>query len=306
MEVSAPAKIILFGEHAVVYKQPALAVPLSSIRAYARIEPAEGFKIVAQDTNEAHSFELETTGVENALILMARLTLEYLKAPPPHTTIFLRSDIPLASGFGSGAAVSAALGRAIASAVGQSIDNESLNTLVYRVEQLHHGTPSGIDNTVIVHEKPVYFVRGERLDLLKIGRRFKLVVADTGIKAHTHVSVGDVRRLFEQDPARIQPVFDEIGEIARTARRALEAGEIDLLGDLMNRNHSLLKALTVSSPELDHLVYSARAVGAVGAKLSGGGRGGNMIALPRQGDEELLANALLKAGAVRVYVTEIG
>jgi len=305
-EASAPAKIILFGEHAVVHGQPAIAVPISSLRAHAVVESGERLTIIARDTNETVPVDLTAQIVENALALMARLVLEHTGCPPPPVTIHVSSDIPLASGLGSGAAVSTALGRALAQVLKVTLAPEDLNRMVYRVEQMHHGTPSGIDNTVIVYEKPVYFVRNQALELLQIARPFTVVIGDTGHKALTHVSVGDVRRLYEVDKSGIGAVFERIGAIASAARAAIEGGTPEALGALMNENHALLQRLTVSSPELDRLVAAALDAGADGAKLSGGGRGGNMIALCAPEQAESVANALIASGAARVFITRIG
>jgi mevalonate kinase len=243
--------------------------------------------------------------VDNALTATARLVLKTMNTAPPDITVTVRSVIPMASGLGSGAAVSTALGRALSAAIGQPINNEALNALVYEMEKNHHGTPSGIDNTVIVYEQPVYFVRGKPIRKLTIGKSFTLLIGDTGQGALTRVAVGDVRKLFEAEPAHIQPILDAIEKLVLKARDAIEHGDIDALGPLMMQNHDLLQKLTVSSPELDKLVQAATNAGALGAKLSGGGRGGNMIALVTPQSSETVRQALLEAGAVRVFETTV-
>ncbi len=129
------------------------------------------------------------------------------------------------------------------------------------------------------------------------------LVADTGKRALTKTAVGDVRKLYEAHPQQITTTLENIGNIATQARHAIEQGEIQSIGQLMNENHRLLQALTVSSPELDALVKAARDTGAAGAKLSGGGRGGNMIALIYSETEAAVRQALLKAGAASVITT---
>lgn len=303
MMASAPAKVILFGEHAVVYGEPALAVPVSQLRATAALSPGEGLTIVAADINQVLPVSLDSAVIDNALAQMAKLTLEFLGASPPNITIKLFSDIPPASGLGSGAAVSAALGRAVARAVQQEISNEDLNKLVFEIERIHHGTPSGIDNTVIVYERPVYYIRDMTLETFSIGQPVMLLIADTGKTALTRVAVADVRTLVETQPDTALPIIHDIGRIARSARAVLEAGNIEALGQLANENHVLLRQLTVSSPELEKLVDAARQAGAFGAKLSGGGRGGNMIAFVTDSTQEQVSRALMAAGAVRVIST---
>lgn len=304
IEASAPAKAILVGEHAVVYGQPAIAIPVSDLRAFAMVEANEsGLRIASADLDIPVDIDSET--VDNALALTARLVLKALGAPPPNVTIYIRSEIPIASGLGSGAAVSTALARALCLALGQTMDEATLNSLIYEVEKIHHGTPSGIDNTVIVYERPVYFVRGEGIETLSIATPFTLLIGDTGKSASTRTAVAGVREFYERDPDMVQPVLDEVGELVRSARVALELGDLVALGVLMTRNHTLLQHLTVSASALDGLVDAAHAAGALGAKLSGGGRGGNMIALVTDEILTQVTLALREAGAARVFATEV-
>lgn len=309
IEASAPAKIILFGEHAVVYSQPAIAVPLSSLRAKARAAanhpPGQGLRLVAPDLGIALEFGKQPA-LDNPLAEVAQTILSAIGAPPPDVTIQLNSDIPLASGLGSGAAISTVLARVLSAAVSQPFTQERLNEVVYQTEVIHHGTPSGIDNTVIVYEQPVYFVRDLPIETIHIAQPFHLVVADTGIHSPTRIPVGDVRKLYEAEPGKISPILSEIGHLVRQARQAIEGGNIPVLGPLMNRNHALLQQLTVSSPELDRLVAAAINAGALGAKLSGAGRGGNMITLVTSDTVKAVEEALKQTGAARVFATLVG
>lgn len=304
---SAPAKIILFGEHAVVYGQPAIAVPIREIRAYASFslnaDSKPGLHIVAEDLGQTITFDRSSE--ENPLSFAVQTILSHLGVEPPNLTIRLRSQIPLAGGLGSGAAITTALARAISAASDISLNNEQLNRMVYEVEKQYHGTPSGIDNTVVVYEQPVYFVRGHPIERLAIRTPFQLLIADTGVTAPTKIAVGDVRTLYETDPEAVQPMLDSIGTLVRQARLAIEEGKVEILGMLMSRNHELLQQITVSSSELDRLVNAAVDAGALGAKLSGGGRGGNMIALITKDSAVEVQQALIKAGAVRVLLTTI-
>lgn len=298
IRADACAKIILCGEHAVVYGQPAIAMPVSSLRAVAAAEPADILRFALEDLDE--SFTLDS---DSPIASLARQVCETLHIAPPPLTIRLKSAIPIASGLGSGAAIAAAVARVLFRAAGQSPDNERINALVYESEKLYHGTPSGIDNTVVVYEQPVYFIRDKPIETIKIQGEFHFIAADTGIAAPTKISVGDVRRLYESGRERIQPILEAIGVISRQVRAALESGDAAAMGKLMFENHVLLQQLTVSSLELDHLVEAALKAGAMGAKLSGGGRGGNMIALVTPDTAAPVKTALLSAGAVRVFET---
>ncbi len=306
---SAPAKIILFGEHAVVYGQPALAVPVTTLRAHATVEDravGSGLSVVAVDSDETLPVDLTEHAVKHALAFMARQVLRFYGCQPPDAAITVTSDIPLASGLGSGAAVAAALGRALALRLGQQIPDDALNTLVFEVEKMHHGTPSGIDNTVIVYERPVCFVRGQAPSLFRVGEPVAVVVADTGVRALTRESVGDVRQQYDADRAAVEPLLLRIGSVVYAAQRALETGDFAALGALADENHALLRQLTLSSPELERLVLAARAGGALGAKLSGGGRGGNMIAFALPGSASRVEQAVLQAGAARAFTVTLG
>jgi mevalonate kinase len=303
---SAPGKIILFGEHAVVYGRPALAVPVTQVHADVDIResPRPGIWIEAPAVN-LHA-ELNTLPSDHpAAAVIHNFFFLWRVVPFPNLQIDISSTIPVASGLGSGAAVTVALTRVLASYFNFSMSDEQVNAFAYEIEKLHHGTPSGIDNTVITYAKPVYFVKGQSIDIFSVGSPFTIVIGNTGIPAPTKESVGDVRRLWEADPQKWDRVFDRVGSIANQARQVIERGDIHKLGGLMNENHALLQEMTVSSPALDRLVMAACDAGAPGAKMSGGGRGGNMIALAMPGMAEHIARALKEAGATDTIITRV-
>lgn len=317
---SAPGKIILFGEHAVVYDCPAIAAPVMQMRATATVEaapPHAGLTIAAPDIGREFLFtaklaaKTKTAPHDDPLALAVQLVLDHLSVGAPDATLTLRSTIPIAGGLGSGAAVSTALVRALAAYLGHTLNSSQISALVYQVEKIHHGTPSGIDNTVIAHEQPVYFIKAPAeetasIERLAVGEALTLIIGDTGRPSPTGQIVAQVRRTRERDPARCDALLDQIGEVAVSARRAIEAGDVDALGPLMDENHALLIELGVSSPRLDDLVEAARIAGAIGAKLSGAGQGGNMIALlQEQADAGAIIEALREAGAKNVICTTI-
>jgi len=306
---SAPGKVILFGEHAVVYGEPAIAVPVNEVEAKASIVPAEpgrGLIVIASDLGT--SLDLSEAPHDAPLARAARVTLGFLGVPPPDATLTVQSTIPIASGLGSGAAVSTALVRALALFVGRPLEPSEVSDLVYDVERIHHGTPSGIDNTVIAYEQPVYFVRDARSGPvpLSVGTPFRLLIADTGLPSPTRQLVSQVRERREHDRERYDAILERIGGITRRARCAIETGEVRDLGPLMTENHQLLVDLGVSSPALNALVDAARQAGAMGAKLSGAGQGGNTVALIPPAAEGRVGRALNEAGAARVIRTDVG
>ncbi len=299
---SAPGKIILFGEHAVVYGRPAIAVPLTQLRAYATITPAATCLVDAVDIRQR--IEVATAAENNPFAMIVRLVCRELGQDLPAWRIVVHSHIPIASGLGSGAAITAAIARGLLQAFGQTLPLSRLSQLVYEVEKVHHGTPSGIDNTVVVYEQPVWFVRGQAPEIFTVGHALPLAVADTGVASVTRAVVGAVRQAWQEDTPRFEALFDGMARCSRQARQAIERGDLAALGRLMNENHALLRQIDVSSPELEKLVQTALSAGALGAKLSGAGRGGNMIALAMPQDLQAVAQAL-QAQARRVLTVTL-
>ena len=300
---SAPAKIILFGEHAVVHGQPAIAIPLGSLRARVElIGSAETLELRSPANDLLAS--LQWPGKSDPRLLdLLRVILEQLDCEAPALSLRLVSDIPPGSGLGSGAAISAALTRAIAAALGIQLNNDRLNDIVFETEKLFHGTPGGIDNTVVVHEQALCFTRGRPAVPVRMARPLRLLVADSGLRCATHIPVSAVREQLRQDPGLTGRRLEEIGRITRKAFEVLSGTRPGSPGPLMNRNHELLRELDVSCPVLDRLVAVALAAGACGAKLSGAGRGGNVIALVNDACESSVTRSLQDAGAVSILAT---
>ncbi|PMP85509.1 MAG: mevalonate kinase, partial [Roseiflexus castenholzii] len=244
---------------------------------------------------------------------LSELTLATLKqlgiTRIPDIQITITSDIPIASGMGSGAAIATALVRALATAFGRNLSAAEISALVYTSEQRYHGTPSGIDNTVIAYEQAIWFQRHSEsphlIEPLPIAAPFTLVIGDTGVRSATRLPVGEVRRRWQEDPARYEALFDLVADVVHQARHALARGDVATLGALLDRNQEALEQIGVSSPELERLITAARRAGAAGAKLSGGGWGGVMIALVDPETVVSVREALLAAGAARVLETTV-
>ncbi len=309
ISASAPGKIILFGEHAVVYSRPAIAVPVLQVKAKAIVRADPHAKpgtvsIEAPDINlKTHQSELPPSHPLNAAVSGVFSALNLTR--PPACKLRITSTIPIAAGMGSGAAVSVAIIRALSAFWGKSLPDEQVSAIAYEVEKIYHGTPSGIDNNVIAFAMPVYFIRGQPIETFRVPQPFTIVIGDTGVESSTATTVGDLRKAWQTNPDHYEHLFDKVAGIVRAARAAIEAGRPEAIGPLMTRNHELLQQMDVSSADLETLVRAAQQAGALGAKLSGGGRGGNMITLVDDQRTSEVVAALREAGATNVIVTRI-
>ena len=305
---TAPGKTILFGEHAVVYGRPAIAAPLAQVRTEASVEDGLETGVWLRAPDLGREYWLRDAAGDDPFAKAVRVFQEAASLDRlPDLRITVRSSIPIASGLGSGAAMAAAAIRALALHLERPelAANGAVSALTYEVETLLHGTPSGIDNTVVSFERPVYFVRREPenvIETFSVAAPLRLLVADTGVVSKTKDVVGDVRRGWQADPAFYEGLFDGCGRVAHAARKAIEGGQAARLGLLMAENQDFLRQMGVSSPELEALISAAEGAGALGAKLSGAGRGGNAIALVTEETETAVHQALLAAGARRVLL----
>jgi mevalonate kinase len=227
------------------------------------------------------TLRLRDAGDDQPLALVTRLALNKAGlTTEPDWLIELHSQIPIASGLGSGAAISTALVRAIFAQAGQPITAERVSDLVYESERFYHGTPSGIDNTVIAHAAPIWFVKGQAPIPFAAARPFTLIIADSGIHSPTKETVGDVRRAWLADTPTYDRWFDEIAVIVHDARVAIEQGNLATVGCVVRSQSGVAGSAWSQFAAIAAAGgWSARVGGALGAKLSGGGRGGNVIAL---------------------------
>lgn len=304
----AYGKLILFGEHFVVYKVPAL---VGAVAAYTdcSIEVAD-----AEDsTNEKETGVVEIIdnrpAVPNYKTKKAEegkkaidLVLNHFKifGKGKKATLTFGGNLCCASGIGASAAQVVALARAVKETLPEfaNLTDEEVNAAGYEGEKGYHGTPSGIDNTAATFGGLLKFQRtdGEPIFEKKaIKEPIRIVYASTGITSSTTEVVGDVRAKKEADPAWFDDLLKKYCDLATKGEKALEEGDMTKLGELLNENHKLLQDLTVSCKELDTLVDAARSAGAIGAKMSGTGRGGLMLALtPTEEAQNAVAEALEK------------
>lgn len=306
---TAPGKVILCGEHAVVYGAPAIALPVfdvrtrTSIHARPAASPGE-VQVIAPIIHLNKSLEaIEPSHPLRAAIQLVINELGITQLPA--CEIRISSSIPLATGLGSSASVTISLARALGLFLGHPMSDETVNRIAFEVEKINHGTPSGIDNTVITYEKPVYFQANSPIEHLRINRGFSLVIAESGSASLTVETVAGVRERRLANLEEYDNIISNIGEISREIKRILCTDDLTLNGSLLTMNHNLLTQLGVSTPALDALVKAALKAGASGAKLSGGGGGGNIIAITDPRFAREVARDLEAHGAVRTIITTI-
>lgn len=305
---SACGKIILLGEHAVVYGRPALALPIPlAVEALVR-KGGEGINLIIPRWGLEQKIR-PAKGQGLAGIL--HTVLEQLGLAEQAMTIEVIPHVPRAMGLGGSAALAVAVIRALDRAYGLKLADGAVNALAFACEQAAHGTPSGIDNTVATYGMPLIYQRDDvdpassspgRFQELRLTAPVPLVIGITGRESLTANTVARVRQAWETHKSRYDALFDQIAGLTRAGAEALQDGNFRELGELMNLCHGYLNALQLSTPELEELVHVAREHGALGAKLTGGGGGGSMIALCPDTQDEVAA-AMERAGYQSLKVT---
>ncbi len=291
---TAHAKAILLGEHSVVYGHPAIAVPLHALTVRATAESSDASWLdSALYTGPLAKAPERLSPVVTAV----RATLAAFDASDTDLLLRVRGDIPIERGLGSSAAVAAATVSAVAGVLGAELDDRTHHDLIQAAERAAHGTPSGLDARGVRAEGPIWFASGE-VAPIQARATLDLVIADSGRRGRTRQAVDAVRQRREDAPHPTDAMLAELGDLTRAAAAALQAGHPRDLGDAMNRAHDLLVLLGVSDPALDTLVTRARAGDALGAKLTGGGMGGCVLALARdRAHAQELADMLRTTGA---------
>lgn len=298
-------KVILLGEHSVVYGRHALAAPID-VAIRATIEDSENgiqLYIPSWNVTENMSWNVEP---KNSLETSLQLILRELGLDGKSLSIQVHSGIPRAVGLGGSAALAVAVIRAVDRRFDLGLSDESVNSLAYQAEQIAHGRASGIDNSVATFGRPILFQRADppKIEQISIGTPTPMVVGMTGREGLTAAMVSRVAKARESSPDAYERIFDEIDTLTLQARVDLEQGNLRDLGRCMDLCHGLLNALQVSTHTLEKLVEVARANGALGAKLTGAGGGGAMIALTDDPEHaEQIARAIRASGCRAFLMT---
>ncbi len=324
VKASAPAKVILFGEHAVVYGQPAIAVAINK-RAFVEIRPPSEKDEVslnhgellldARDLNLKAKIntkhgkttilgaDVQPNKVVDATVRLIEVLKERYDAEWTAPLVMtISSEIPRGAGLGSSAAVSVASTAALSTTADVQLSKEEISNIAYEAEKVHHGTPSGIDNTIATFGGAVYFKRPEVKTF--IIPSFPLIIGDTQKERETKAIVLGVRERKEKIPHVYNPLLDVFGNLVEEAHQVLRSSPLDVetLGHLFNINQGLLSAIGVSSLELEQLIWAARHAGALGSKLTGAGAGGSMIALVTEENANMVSEAIQRAGGLTLSV----
>lgn len=296
------AKTILIGEHSVVYGYPALALPLRSLKMQAWVTPLDsGEHSHLQALN--YSGSLEQSGEAfGGLRRAVEVALDFVGHPEQAFIIRTEADFPSGRGLGSSAAAAGAVVGAILDAFDTTVTREQFLELTNQAENITHGRPSGVDAATTSGLKPVRLESGNITTVEPNGSAY-LVIADTGVAGSTKEAVEGVHSRLESDPVGVRKLLESLGSKAQYAIEDLEAGRMEPLGARMDEVHDLLNELGVGHPQLDELVETARSHGALGAKLTGGGLGGCILALAKNsGDANAISHALKANGAQEVWI----
>ena len=304
-KASAPGKLILFGEHFVVYGLPAIATAIEA-RTIAIVEKADKYSL-EDNRPETPGYKVEKYGqqIDSVKRIFKAMGIDPGKTP---VKITLGGDLVAASGVGASGASCSAIAAAMNDYFGLGLEKEKLNEIAYEGEKGYHGTPSGIDNSCSTFGGFILFTKGPDRNIISpinLQLSMAMVVGNTGITSNTMKVVEEVKRQREENPEKFKAIFDMYSRIAGDAKDAIEKKDQNEIGALMNKNHGLLREIGVSCKELEELVDIAMKNGALGAKLTGTGRGGLMIALVEEKDARNIAVAFDKAG-YKSQITKIG
>lgn len=301
----AHGKIILIGEHAVVHNQPAIAIPFTSANVEVTIEQTHSESTIESIYHKGKISEAPRT--INNLIKTLEAVCDYFETSMDHMHIKISSQIPSERGMGSSAAVATALVRALFNFFDEQLTDELLHRFVSVSEKIAHGNPSGLDAKVVSSNQSIYFIRNKTAEFFSVDLPGYLVIADTGDQGETGAAVAAVGKLVLNPLSNGRKLIEELGQLTNKARHFIEQKDINHLGGILNFAQDKLRELTVSNEKLDELVAAAKENGALGAKLTGGGRGGCMIALA---DDEMkaekIAAALRETGATKTWIHPLG
>lgn len=296
------AKIILMGEHSVVYGQPAIALPLPSVQLSVTLSSRQDNQRIIKSRYYHGSLE----NLPSSMIGIKKLIDTLSASFNDHETgwdLKIESQLPAERGMGSSAASAIAIIRAFFDYYDEPLDRTLLLQLADVEEQITHRSPSGLDAATVSSDKPLFYVKGRIGVPIEMNLDASLVIADTGKKGATKEAILAVKDELKNNSEKAEEHIKHLGELVNQTKGYLAQNDIVKLGDALNFAQTDLAALNVSDPSLDHLIHVARDNGALGAKLTGGGRGGCMIALMQTAmGARRLASILKENGAHDIWL----
>lgn len=299
----ATGKIILLGEHSVVYGEPAIAFPFPAAHVTTMAVPSDTMTLdCSYYTGPVSKAPAMLKNIREAMFQ----TLSLLNKKEAFA-FKISSTIPPERGMGSSAAVAVSVIRSLFNYYDYPYTPEELAKLIGFSEKIAHGNPSGIDGAATSGTQPLFFIKGEPLQTFPMNlKNTFLVVADTGIKGQTREAVQDVAHLFELNRKTVSRYIQALGNLTLASRKAIIQENVGQLGQAMDQAQQILSEMTVSHPAIDRLIEAAKKQGALGAKLTGGGRGGCVIALsdsPKTAEK--IAEAFKTAGAAETWIQSL-
>lgn len=299
------AKIILIGEHSVVYGQPAIALPLKDIMTKATVQSQATGQTITSRYFQGNITEMPAS-MAGVLKLIDELK-EHFAGENDAWELNIESDIPAERGMGSSAATAVAITRAFFDYYRTELTRDELLKWADVEEQITHRSPSGLDAATVSSDSPLWFIKGQAGSQFNLELNATMVIADTGIQGATKEAINAVKSRLKDDPDSTKHILEHLGQLATDTKQVLANDEVMKLGAILNAAQQDLVTLGVSDRSLDHLVSAAIENGAIGAKLTGGGRGGCMFAITHTAmGARKLAAALTNAGAHATWIQPLG
>ncbi|MFC6169130.1 mevalonate kinase [Loigolactobacillus jiayinensis] len=295
------AKIILIGEHAAVYGKPAIVVPLTAVKLTAITTPIEQGQLIESNyyTGPLARSMTNFSGIKKLI----QTILTRLNQQQANFKLTITSQIPAERGMGSSAATAVAVTRSLYDFFGKKLNRATLLELANVAETVTHGSPSGMDAATTSSTAPIWFIKGHASYNLPINLSGNLVIADSGIRGQTGPAVTTVRERLADFPQETAVFLDQLAELAESTRKAIASQQLAQVGKNFTSAQLILQTLGVSNETIDHLVFVAQRNGSLGTKLTGGGRGGCIIALTADdATTQHLLRALAAEGVTQTWV----
>jgi mevalonate kinase len=311
----APGKVILLGEHFVVRGSPSVAAAIN-LHAQVKASTMLDNLVKIESSTFTYTYDWSKTNLRSGEGEFARNSaaapwiplLEELKKrvkhPPPGLRVRIESAIPPSSGLGSSAAISVSMISATSKALGLTVSRRKVVELAFIPERHIHGNPSGIDQTTSTYGGVIRYMKGEGFRRIRLGCELPLVIGDTGKPRKTSLMVERVSQYLNNHPRRGEELISQMKQFVEDAEEALKRGDLKKMGELMNENQRLLREVGASSESIERMVVEALDHGALGAKLTGAGGGGCVVAVPGPGRANEVASAIREAGG-RPYVVKV-